>query len=573
MVNQVASYSVPQESKELLIKGILRHKRHQDLPQDLLDLVDLVHFEGSSLPSVPINWRLAESISALKGFLAVLINALLIRRYNAAPLEVRINTDHAQLSYMSSMVLEIEPEFTGPINPTPIRGLTEKYSEYFPNGDIHQMASSFYRRASYNIYKCRDQRFFHLHGSLNPDPSLKAIGMPHDMPELKNFEESWEPFVQRIAQKPAAEWDEILGEEYKQAATVCLTPEEYRNSEQGQRNSNVGLYRITKHESSSQPAGWWKEVASTSTRRPLAGLKIVDLTRVIAGPSIGRDLAELGASVMRVTAPHLPDFSGLQADLNWGKWNCSLDLRQKDDRKKLQALIEDADIVVDGYRPDVFIKYGFGAENVFEMVNGRDRGIIYIRENCFGWDGPLSHRSGWQPISDAHSGVAWQFGHSMGNDEPVIPVFPNSDYCTGVAGACAALEALIRKAEDGGSYLIDCSLNYYNQWLTSTVGEYEAHIWQDLWQCHGAKVFRHYHSMNYTLPQYLKMLQTDKTVLNPDFFEKRTSGALGGLPFRIPKPALRYPPGTLELRFNVGTRGNGLDAPYWPADLSTEVIK
>lgn len=572
MAKTVESYSIALESRKLLENGILRHKHHASLSKDVQDLIQYINFEGSALPSIAINWRFAESISALKGFEAVMVNALLVQKYGHTPLKVTINTDHAQLFFMSSLALEIEPDFSAPIQPTTIRDMSEKYSNYFPNGDLHRMASSLYRRACYNIYKAKDDRFFHIHGSLNPNPSLEGAGLPEDMPSVTSFEESWKPFIDRIAEKTAMEWDDILGERFKQAATICYSPEEYANTAQGQTNLEHGLYKLEKQEGSNQPPNWWPSTASTGIGRPLAGLKIVDLTRVIAGPSVGRDLAELGASVMRVTASHLPDFSGLQADLNWGKWNCSLDLREAQDKEKLKELILDADVVVDGYRPGVFSKYGFGPLDVFEMVKTRDRGIIYVRENCFGWDGPLEHRSGWQPISDAYTGIAWGFGRAMGNDEPVIPVFPNSDYCTGVAGACAVLEALMMRATSGGSYSIEISLSYYNQWLAFTVGEYPPEIWDHVWNRNGKQVFRHYHSMNYTIPKYLEMLKKDGTVLDVKFFEKRVSKALNGLVFRMPKPALQFPTDTVELEFNVGTRGNGFDKPHWPENLLTEVV-
>ncbi|KIX09204.1 uncharacterized protein Z518_00283 [Rhinocladiella mackenziei CBS 650.93] len=570
---QAKPYSVPVESKTLLEHGILGGRLRQSLPLESKDLVKYVKFEGSEIPSIAINWRLAESVASLKGLEAILINALLGRKYNESPKEITINTDHAQLFFMSSIVLEVNPDFTTPISPTPVRDLTEKYAKYFPNCDLHHMASSLYRRAAYNIYKTKDDRWFHIHGSLNPDPSLEGAGLPKDMPEIMTVEDSWTPFVERLKEKTAEEWDYILGEQFKEAATICLSAEEYSNSPQGQVNSAVDLYRVTKHEGSRQPAGWWQPTSFTSSRRPLAGLKIVDLTRVIAGPAIGRGLAELGASVMRVTASHLPDFSGLQPDLNWGKWNCNLDLRKDDHRQQLQNLILEADVVINGYRPDVFVKYGFGQDQVFEMVQKRNRGIIYVRENCFGWDGPLSHRSGWQPISDAHSGVSIGYGRAMGNDEAVTPVFPNSDYCTGIIGTCGVLQALMEQALHGGSYLVDTSLNYYNQWLALRVGEYPPDVWDDVWTRNGRQVFRHYHSMNYTIPRYIEMMRKEKTVLNLDFFEKRTSEALNGLVFRVPKPVLQFPPDTVQLGYNVGTRGNGVDEARWPEDLLTEVVK
>ncbi|KAK5045785.1 hypothetical protein LTR84_008878 [Exophiala bonariae] len=573
MGEQSTPYSVPDESRTLLRDGILNHRLHSSLPPECKEFAQYVKYEGSAAPSIAINWRFAESVSSLKGLEATLINVLLGRKYDEPPKEVVINTDHAQLFFMSSLVLEINPDFSAPISPTPVRDLTDKYANYFPSGDIHRMASSLYRRAVHNIYKTKDDRWFHIHGSLNPEPSLKGAGLPLDMPELKTFEDSWQPYIKRIREKTAVEWDHILGEECRQAATICLDPQEYRDSPQGKANSAVGLYRITKQEGSAQAAGWWRPTTFTGPRRPLAGLKIVDLTRVIAGPAIGRGLAELGASVMRVTASHLPDFSGLHPDLNWGKWNCNLDLRGESDRFKLKDLILDADVVINGYRPDVFVKYGFGQDQVFELVKNRQRGIIYVRENCFGWDGPLSHRSGWQPISDAHTGVAMGYGRAMGNDEAVIPVFPNSDYCTGIAGTCGVLEALMEQARHGGSYLIDTSLNYYNQWLTSTVGEYPLQVWKDVWARNGRQVFRHYHSMNYTIPRYFEMMRKEGTILDLKYFEKRVSKAQGDLVFRAPKAVLQFPPNTVQLSFNVGTRGNGIDEPKWPDDLLTEIVK
>ena len=574
MIERTKSYSVPEECKGLLLQEISRKASESStFPRECTNWGDLVTYQGTASPSIPINWRLAESVATLKGLEAVLINALVQRKYGEEPKPVVINTDHAQLFFMSSLMLEINPDLNATVTPTPIRELTEKYAKYFPNGDLHQMASSLYRRATSNIYKTKDGRWFHIHGSLNPDPSLEGAGLPRDRPELVTLEDSWAPFIDRISQKTAEEWDDILGEKFRQAATICLSHDEYKNSPQGQANSTVNLYRVTKHATSQQPSGWWPSTSQTNVHRPLAGLKIVDLTRVIAGPAIGRGLAELGASVMRVTASHLPDFSGLQPDLNWGKWNCNLDLRQAGDREKLKELILDADVVVNGYRPDVFIKYGFGQDQVFDLVKQRGRGIIYVRENCFGWEGPLAHRSGWQPISDAHAGISMGYGRAMGNNEAVTPVFPNSDYCTGIAGTCGVLEALMERARKGGSYLVDTSLNYYNQWLASTVGEYPDDVWNEVWTRNGKEVFHHYHSMNFTIPRYLAMIREQKTLLNLDFFETRTSDALEGLTFRVPRPIIQFPPDTVKLGYNVGTRGNGVDQARWPDDLMTGVVR
>lgn len=568
-----AEYSVPRATRTILKEQILNHPGHKDLPDECRKYFDLVKYVGQDTPRMAINWRLAESGASLKGLEAILINHLLVEKYGLKPQEIVIDTDHAQLFLMSALICEVNPrDINGPIQPTELRELSSAHAQYFPSWDLHEQVSSNYRKSVTNIYKCHDGRFFHLHASLNPDPSLKAINMPRDKPELSTVESSWEPFFTKMAEKNAAEWDDILAEGAKQASTICHSPEEYADTEQGKATAHIGLYQIHPHLDPLVKPTWWKSVKATCVKRPLAGLKIVDLTRIVAGPSIGRSLAELGASVMRVTGPHIADFSGLHPDLNWGKWNCHLDLRREEERLKFRKLLSEADVVINGYRPYVLDKYGASYDEIFQMGKERGRGFIYVRENCFGWLGPWTHRSGWQPISDACSGVSMGFGRAMGNNEPVTPVLPNSDYCTGIAGSCAVLQALVLRGKQGGSYLIDTALNYYNRWLAERVGEYPKDVWEDVWTRNGRQVFRHYHSMNYLLPRYMEMFQK-QGLFNLDFFEVRTSKALGGLKLRVPKPILQFPPGTVELGYNVGTRGNGVDQPRWPEDLNVEIVE
>jgi len=465
-----------------------------------------------------------------------------------------------------------------------------KVVKYFPSWDIHRQAATPHRASCTNIYKTKDGRYFHLHGSMNPDPSLESVGLPHEL-DSASVEESWKPFMEKMAQIDSKEMQRLASDVYKQAGTICWTKEEYAASEHGKANAHVGLFEIHEHPNPVQKPGWWSDFPQTGVKRPLAGLRVLDITRVIAAPAIGRGLAEMGASVMRVTAPHLADFSSLHCDLNWGKWNTCLDFRKEEDREKMKQLILDADVVISGYRPHVLDKWGFDQEGIMKICEGRDRGIIYVRENCYGWNGPWSYRSGWQQISDAvcplsvkfrnlyctnerqNCGVSMEFGRAMGNDEAVTPVFPNSDYCTGVAGVSGILTALMRRAEKGGSYTVDVALNYYSQWLVNSCGVYPEAIWQDVWTRNGRKVFRHYHGMHYTLPQYLGMLMenSSKTVMSPEWFERREVKNIGK-EVRCVKPIAQFVGGKVQLGFQVGTRTNGIDQPRWPNDLTVEVV-
>ncbi|KAF2494190.1 CoA-transferase family III [Lophium mytilinum] len=565
---ELAAYSVPQEAKALFENGILKNPLiAPTLPTEIASCAEHIHFEGNDKPSIPINWRFAESIASLKGLEAAMINVLLKRKYGIEPPKVVINTDHAQLFIMSALIWTIDPD-----GEKITRASGPEYDKYIRNRDLHDQALGFHRQSATNIYRTKDGRFFHLHGSMNPDPTLNSLGLPVRK-EVETVEESWKPFEEKIGQINSEDLQKLESDEWKQAGTICWTTDEYRDSEHGKANAHIALYDIKDIPSPNQPAGWWPDSAETSPQRPLAGLKVVDLTRVIAAPAVTRGLAELGASVMRVTAPHITDFSALHLDLNWGKWESELDLREEDNREKLRALIRKADVVVHGYRPGVLDKYGFSQQGILDLCKDRERGLIVVRENCYGWQGPWSYRSGWQQISDANCGVSMEFGRAMGNNEPVTPVFPNSDYCTGVSGVVAILNAILRRGSKGGSYSIDIALNYYSQWLVNSCGTYSPAVWEDVWARNGNQVFRHDHNMTYTLPRYVQMLKTNSgsVLLRPEFFEDRKNGALGK-PVRTVAPVLRFPDGPVQLRYNVGTRSNGLDKPYWPKDLMTEIV-
>jgi len=214
---------------------------------------------------------------------------------------------------------------------------------------------------------------------------------------------------------------------------------------------------------------------------------------------------------------------------------------------------------------------------VLNLCADRERGIIYVRENCYGWNGPWQGRPGWQQISDAVTGCAHSFGQALGLDEPVTPIFPNSDYCTGLAGICGTLVALLRRGEQGGSYGVDVALNYYNQWLIRSVGTYPDHIFEQTRQETGHVSFRHWHTMGHTFPRMLGSLQKGpaaQRLFKADFFEDRDAEvALGsGKKIRVMAPVLNFDAGKVRPGYHVGTRPNGIDAARWPDDLTSERV-
>lgn len=148
-----------------------------------------------------------------------------------------------------------------------------------------------------------------------------------------------------------------------------------------------------------------------------------------------------------------------------------------------------------------------------------------------------------------------------------------TNHSTGVVGVAGILNALLLRSENGGSYTVDVALNYYSTWLVSSCGTYPEAIWQDVWKRNDRQVFRHYHNMLYTIPPFLSMLKdnSEDVLFKKEFFERKRSEVLG-VEIESVKPILQFPDGAVELRYNVGTRGNGIDAPRWPEDLGVEVV-
>ena len=120
--------------------------------------------------------------------------------------------------------------------------------------------------------------------------------------------------------------------------------------------------------------------------RPLSGVRVLDLTRVLAGPTCARTLAEHGAEVLHVRSPKLPSIEPFVIDTNPGKRSCYLDLDRKEDVERMRALVRDAHVFSQGYRPGALARRGFSPEGLAEMRPG----IIVVSIDCYGHEGPFA---------------------------------------------------------------------------------------------------------------------------------------------------------------------------------------
>jgi crotonobetainyl-CoA:carnitine CoA-transferase CaiB-like acyl-CoA transferase len=196
--------------------------------------------------------------------------------------------------------------------------------------------------------------------------------------------------------------------------------------------------------------------------RPLSGVRVLDLTRVLAGPVCGRTLAAHGADVLRVTGPHLPDIPGLDIDTGRGKLSAHVDLRGDDGKATLAGLLETADIFVQGYRPGGIAERGFSPERAAELRPG----IVYVSLSAWGHVGPWSTRRGFDSLVQTASGVNHAEAEVAAVDKPIELPAQALDHGAGYLMATGAMLALKRRAEIGGSWLVRLSLAQVGHWLT-----------------------------------------------------------------------------------------------------------
>jgi crotonobetainyl-CoA:carnitine CoA-transferase CaiB-like acyl-CoA transferase len=197
--------------------------------------------------------------------------------------------------------------------------------------------------------------------------------------------------------------------------------------------------------------------------RPLAGLRVLDLTRVIAGPVAARTLAAHGAEVLHIAAPHLPSMGPLVLDTGRGKRSAFLDLRDADARAKLEGLVRGADIFLQGYRPGGIAGLGFGPERLASLRPG----IIALSLSAYGHLGPWSGRRGFDSLTQTATGINWSEADTFGEAVPRALPCQVLDHASGYMLAFGAMAALARRAEEGGSWHVRVSLAATGQWLRS----------------------------------------------------------------------------------------------------------
>ncbi|KAG6034220.1 hypothetical protein E4U41_006652 [Claviceps citrina] len=473
------------------------------LPQQARRKCDNVEFTGArDKPYFPIPFKETELSAALKAIEACIASSLADEKFGH---EVGNRRLVVNLEKTTAFLFQAYLARVGGL------GKLDKDVKYFLK-DLLQAQSDPYRRMSANLYETSEPgEYYHIHGSLEASTTLNMIGLETHRPDLTCHDDIVnviEPAVKRLTVGQL----EALNAKNRQAGVKAFKHEDFLQTSHGKVNSSLPPWSVTNLESTTPRC----PLLDNGDRRILSGIKVLDMCRIIAGPTITRILGEYGAEVLKVTSPHLSDVPFFQVDGNMGKRTVDLDLKTPEGRRIFEELLDDVDVIVDGYRPGALEKLGYGPKAMADVASKRGKGIVYVNENCFGYEGEWAGRPGWQQIADCVTGIAWEQGRFMGIDEPVVPPFPISDYGTGCIGAIAALAGLYHRTTKGGSWHGKASLLHYDL-LLFRIGLLPDSVQEELRQQAGPDflALRHAHSVDQISGAALRRMRE----LYPDFVD------------------------------------------------------
>ena len=307
------------------------------------------------------------------------------------------------------------------------------------------------------LYRCGDalagQRggWVRLHANFahHRDAALRLLGLPEgDQTERPAL-------TQALARWPAEDFELALNQAGGVAA-AARSLAQWDEHAQGQAVAAQPLLQIDRI-ADADPLAW---PAVSADQAPLSGLRVLELTRILAGPVAGRCLAAYGADVLLVNGPHLPNIDAI-ADTSRGKLSCLIDLRQPTGRGQLAALSAQAHVFLQGYRPGSLDMRGLSAQ---QLAQARP-GIVVVELSAYGWTGPWADRRGFDSLVQTATGLNLAEAQAAGTTQPQALPLPILDYAAGHLLAFGAQAALLRQQTEGGSWRVRVSLAGVGHWL------------------------------------------------------------------------------------------------------------
>jgi crotonobetainyl-CoA:carnitine CoA-transferase CaiB-like acyl-CoA transferase len=302
-----------------------------------------------------------------------------------------------------------------------------------------------HRDKTVGLYRTADSRWIRLHTNLphHRAGTLKLLAAEYDRASVQRAIDGWKAFDLEDAAAKAG-----------LVVTATRSFKEWDEHPQGRAVAGLPLFFIER-------IGAAPAEPLAAGDRPLSHVKVLDLTRVIAGPVCGRTLAAHGADVLSISAAHLPQMEALVIDTNRGKLSAQIDLREANGRAKLKKLLREADIFVQGYRPGAIAQYGFSAADAARIRPG----IVCVSLCAYGYAGPWAGRRGFDSLVQNANGLNVAEAEAAGEDKPRPLPCQALDHATGYLMAFGAMTALKRRATEGGSWHVRCSLAQSGHWF------------------------------------------------------------------------------------------------------------
>ena len=351
-------------------------------------------------PVLPIRYRVGAAGAASLGALGLAAAALV-----GKPQRVSVDARHAAVSLRSALYLRINGDPPPPV--------WDPMSGFYPVRDGWVS--------------------IHCNFPNHRDAAIRVLGTEADRAKAEEASRSW-----------AGEALEDAIHAAGGCAGYVRGEEQWRQHPQAQAVANQPLVEIVR-------IGDAPPYTPPARARPLLGVKVLDLTRVLAGPTCAKSLAAFGADVLKLSAAHLPDSGVVELDTGIGKRSARIDLRQQAQVERLRKLVAKADVFSQSYRPGALARRGFSPEDLAALRPG----IVCASLNAWGESGPWSGRRGFDSIVQAVSGIARANG-----DEAKPKLLPVSaiDYVSGYLMAFGVCVALARRRREGGSWLVRVAL-------------------------------------------------------------------------------------------------------------------
>lgn len=494
------------------------------------DLLNGVHFHGQDLPCIPGPIKSQAVTAVLHAMVGIVGLEILHLRGITDSKTVQIDTDHAGLYPATAALVNIDGITGPPVIKLPTVPQWDK--DRASNSPLVYRATAIYETADKGVW-------YQLHGSLDSWKMLAVIGITKDLDEkIRTNEEAYALIQERVRTYRAREIEQLMVEKGL-SGSIVYSPAGWRETEMGKSLSRHPLINY-KQETQTAPCPF----PDLADKRPLAGIKVVELTRIIAGAAAGAALASLGAEVIRVNSSKLKDYTPAQPSaLMAGKTTIDLDLEDPADHKKLMQLFEEADVILQGYRLRSFERRGFGLKAALDLANKRGKGIIYVDENCYGPDGYYAERPGWQQVADAAAGSEWIMGQSF-NCPPgqgVLPSLPISDMSTGILTALTIMCGIRDRTKFGGSYHGHASLAGYNMATLDT--EVRLYQRETVAKINDKYQFPSWSSDIHVAPLYYAILEAwekQSSLIKDEKYYVHFSDSVFGSDLRVLGPVVKY---------------------------------